>query len=377
MTFQQLLPNSTIIAFPRPGWVSDFLNARFRSLDIQLPTVKKILSQYGLDLVAQPKNLPNTRRNRNLIVQTSQGKKILKLYRDDWQTSTITFEHSILGRLAESGFQAPRLVTTQDDLTWLNIENHNYCLFEFIDGRNYSSNFLVRPHRIQMMATSGQTLARLHKQLEGFLPNGQHHLGFKNYSQNRHRDMDWHIEKVKEFSDRSRKIDDPESKPVASWLINHASQLLDEMNELDEILNMADLPRIIIHGDYGLHNLIFQSLDKAIPVDYELSRLEWRMSDLISVVSKFRYKDGSYDYESITRFMHAYQDGFPITDVEWEHFPLIWKYYKFMKAIQYWKSYFETNGPVRKLKSSRDEIERASWAIKNPHRLAEFRVGVR
>ena len=47
-----------------------------------------------------------------------------------------------------------------------------------------------------------------------------------------------------------------------------------------------------------------------------------------------------------------------------------------MKAVQYWKSYFETNGPVRKLKSSRDEIERASWALNNPQRLAEFRVVV-
>ena len=92
--------------------------------------------------------------------------------------------------------------------------------------------------------------------------------------------------------------------------------------------------RIVIHGDYGLHNLIYQGLDKAIPVDYELSRLEWRMSDLVSVVSKFRYKDGSYDYESITQFMHAYQAQYPITDVEWEHFPLIWKYYKLMKAVQ-------------------------------------------
>jgi Ser/Thr protein kinase RdoA (MazF antagonist) len=376
MTFQQLLSNSPIIAFPRPGWISNFLNARFRSPDIKLTTAKKILSQYGLEMVAQPRNLPNTRRNRNLIVHTNRGKKILKLYRDDWQTSTITFEHSILGRLAELGFSAPHLLSTLDGLTWLNLENQNYCLFEFIEGRNYSSNFLVRPHRVQMMGTSGRTLARLHKQLAGFLPEGQHHLGYKSYSEGRHRDIDWHIEKVKEFSDRSGRIGNPEEKLYASWLVEHSSQLLEEMIGLDEILTLVDLPRIVIHGDYGLHNLIYQGLNKAIPVDYELSRLEWRMSDLVSVVSKFRYKDGSYDYESITQFMHAYQAEYPITDVEWEHFPLVWKYYKLMKAVQYWKSYFETNGPVRKLKSSRDEIERASWALNNPQRLAEFRVVV-
>ncbi|MGB7874477.1 MAG: phosphotransferase [Anaerolineales bacterium] len=372
-----MLPTSTIIALPRPGWVSDFLNSRFRSLDIQLTTVKKVLSYYGLEMVASPKNLPNTRRNRNLIVHTSQGKKILKLYRDDWRSSTIAFEHSILGRLAELDFVAPRLLPTQDGRTWLNLDKHNYCLFEFIEGKNYSSTFLVRPHRVRMMATSGRTLARLHKQLAGFLPEGQHHLGFKNYSEDRHRDVAWHVEKIKEFSARSRELNEPDDRLQASWLVDHADQLLDEMRLLDESLRKAALPRIVIHGDYGLHNLIYQSLDTAIPVDYELSRLEWRLSDLVSVVSKFRYKDGSYDFESITRFMQAYQTEFPISDDEWGNFPLVWKYYKLMKAVQYWSSYFETNGPMRKLESSRDEIERSSWALNNPQRLAEFRRSAR
>jgi len=100
MIVQQIIPSSYIIAFPRPGRVSDFLNSRFRSLDIQLGAVQKIFSCYELEMTALPQNLPNTRRNRNLIVHTSQGKKILKQYRDDWQPSTIEFEHSVLDKLA-------------------------------------------------------------------------------------------------------------------------------------------------------------------------------------------------------------------------------------------------------------------------------------
>jgi len=374
MTLQHLIPTSPVIAFPRAGWISNFLNSRFRSLDIQLATVKDVLSYYGLDMVSPPKNLPNTRRNRNLIVNTAGGKKILKLYRDDWQTSTIAFEHSVLGRLAELEFPAPRLIPAHDGRTWLNLEDHNYCLFEFIEGRNYSSNYLYRPHRVRMMATSGRMLARLHKQLKGFLPQGEHHLGFKNYSDDRHRDLSWHSEKIKEFSAKSRELSDPDDRSQAAWLVDHSHQLMDEMKQLDETLRNVVLPRMVIHGDYGLHNLIYRNLDDAIPVDYELSRLEWRMSDLVSVIGKFRYKDGSYDFESITHFMHAYQSEYSISDSEWKIFPLVWKYYKLMKAVQYWKSYFETNGPARKLRSSRHEIERASWALDNPKRVAEFRI---
>jgi Ser/Thr protein kinase RdoA (MazF antagonist) len=377
MISRLMLPNTNILALPRPGWITDYFKARFRSLDIQLDTVDEVLSHYGLEIASTPKNLPNTRRNHNLIVRTTKGPKILKLYRKDWQDSTIAFEHSILSKLAQLEFPAPRLLQTDDGRTWLNLDSKNYCLFEFINGNNLSSRFLVRSQRVRMMATSGRMLARLHKQLLGFLPDGQHHIGFPNYVDERHRDFEWHVNKVEQLSIQSKAFMDEDDRHHANRLIAHADQLLDEMGQLDDHLRLATLPRVIIHGDYGLHNLIYQNLDMAVPVDYELSRIEWRLVDLISVVSKFRYKDGSYDFESITRFMGAYQNENPISEEEWLNFALVWKFYKLIKAVQYWNSYFETNGPVRKLISSLDEIGQASWALENPERLDEFKKGGR
>ncbi len=364
----------TIISFPRPGRLSDHFNSRFRSLDIDEDTVNSVLNRYGIDLHGKPKNLANTRRNTNIIISTPEGKKVLKKYRPDWQQSTIKFEHSILIQLARENFAAPRLVSLPNGRTWLNFQGQNYCVFEFIEGKNYSSSFLVRPHRVRMMATSGRTLAALHKRLAGFQPRGQHHLGFNGFDQDRLRDIPWFGSKIEELVALSKNIFQPEDREQANFLIRSSEDFFQEMVELNKILNDATLPRIIIHGDYGLHNLIYTDLDHAIPVDYELARIEWRMSDLVSVISKFRYKDGSYDFESITRFMHAYQHEYPIDETEWELFPQVWKYYKLMKTVQYWISYFETNGPVRKLYSSRKELERSNWALENPSRLKEFKV---
>ena len=375
MISRMLLSSSNIIAIPRPGWLTDFFNARFRSLDIQLDRVEEVLSHYGLDVISSPKNLPNTRRNRNLMVQTSDGLKILKLYRDDWKTSTITFEHSILTKLAALDFPAPRLLKMQDGRTWLPIGAHIYCMFDFIEGNNHSSKFLVRQQRVRMMATSGRLMARVHRTLAGFLPEGEHHLGFQDYSGERHRHMAWHENKVKKLTASSKKLIKAEDSMHANRLIDDAGHLLDDLNQLDETLNQASLPRTIIHGDYGLHNLIYQNLDEAVPVDYELARLDWRLSDLVSAVSKFRYKDGSYDSESITQFIHAYQMEYPIDADEWRYFPLVWKFHKLMKAVQYWSSYFETNGPVRKLRSSRDELAQSTWVLENPEWLAAIRTG--
>jgi Ser/Thr protein kinase RdoA (MazF antagonist) len=353
----------------------DYLNSQLRSLDVDISRVEAVLGRYGLERIAAPRNLTNTRRNWNLIVLTNRGKKILKLYRRDWPVSTISFEHSVLGELAKLGFPAPRLLMTEGGKTWVESDQDYFCMFEFIEGKNYSSSFLARSHRMRMMHTAGRMLARMHQQLPGFLPQGRHHIGFRNYTGDRHRDLPWHIEKVRDLTNRSRRLRSAEDREAAHWLIAQAGQMLDDMASLDAGLRGSGLPRLLIHGDFGIHNLIYQSLDQAVPVDYELCRLEWRLSDLVSVVSKFRYKDGSYDLESIACFLRAYQREFPIPDEEWSRFPKVWRYYKLMKAIQYWSSYFETQGPVRKLRSARHELERATWAMHHPNELARFRAG--
>ena len=224
------------------------------------------------------------------------------------------------------------------------------------------------------MATSGRTLASLHKQLVGFQPAGQHHLGFKNLHQDRVRNLSWMAGKIEELVRLSEQLTAPIDRQKADWLIHKSEKLFENLAALDQKLEAANLARIIIHGDYGLHNLIYTDVDNAVPVDFELARIEWRMSDLVSVISKFRYKDGRYDFESIAQFLHAYQKEFPMETDEWDLFPYVWKYYKLRKSVQYWISYFETNGPVRKLLSSRDELEHSDWALQNPMRLNKFRL---
>jgi len=224
-----------------------------------------------------------------------------------------------------------------------------------------------------MMRTAGATLARLHRHLRGFLPAGRHHLGFRDYAGDRWRDMKWYVSALDEFEHRSQALKDSDQRSHSSWLISHNEKILRDINRLDNQLGNANLPRVIIHGDYGLHNLLYQSIDRAVPVDFELARIEWRLCDLVSVVGKVRYKTGVYDLESMTHFLRAYQQEFPIPNSEWECMPLVWQYYKLTKAVQYWSSFFETNGPTRKLISARDEILQSNWALENFTQLSAYR----
>jgi Ser/Thr protein kinase RdoA (MazF antagonist) len=358
---------------PRPARLTAQITSRLRSADIETHTVQSVLAQYDLNLTAPSQNMPNARRNRNLIVQTQAGRKVLKLYRGDWRTDTIAYEHSILQALAGMNSPAPRLLPTVTGETCVHLNGRNYCVFNFVGGLNYSWTFLYRPHRMKLMRTAGRALANLHQQLLGFSPVGSHHLGFISHQGGRLRDVEWHTQKISEFKDRSRRLDDPN----ASWLMVHADAILHDIQNLTETLQNAHLPRTIIHGDFGLHNLIFQDADHTTPMDFELARLEWRLSDLVSCLSKLRNRKGDYDMDSVMELMTAYQREFPISDEEWQWFPLVWKYYKLAKAVQYWSSYFETNGPVHKLYLARDAVDQAGWLSENPSTVAGLRSGAR
>ena len=361
------------IYFPRPARLTAHITSRLRSADIETGIVQSVLAQYGLDLSAPPQNMPNARRNRNLVIHTHAGYKVLKLYRNDWHADTIAYEHSILQYLAEMNSPAPRLLTAINGETCVSIGGRNYCMFEFVNGQNYSWTFLFRPHRLKLMRTAGHTLAKLHRRLLGFSPKGSHHLGFISYQGGRLRDVEWYVQKIPEFKDRSYFLDDPN----AGWLIAHATKILTDVTELTQTLQDAHLPRTIIHGDFGLHNLIFLEADHATPMDFELARLEWRLSDLVSCLSKLRNRKGNYDMESVMELTTAYQSEFPISDEEWKWFPLVWKYYKLAKAVQYWSSYFETNGPARKLFLARDAVEQSNWLVNDNLTVTSLRSRMR
>lgn len=367
--------SSPILSVPRPSRFSAYVQSRLRPPDIEFDTVRQVLAAYGLEQASTLRNLPNARRNRNLIVYTSAGKKVLKLYRSDWRPSTIVFEHSILNQLARLDSPAPRLLATSNGRTFVSKAGQHYALFDFIPGVNYSSCFLLRPHRLKLTAIAGRTLAQLHRQLQGFVPDGGHHRGFQSYSEGRPQDMAWLVKRVGEMKQASRSLSNPVDKELAMQIGQRSDEFLEEIGRLEERLEAANLLRLIIHGDYGFHNLIFHEDGRATPIDFELARIEWRLSELVSCLGKLRFSGGDYDLESMGWFVRGYQGEYPISDEEWSLLPLVWKHYRLRAAVQYWNSYFETNGPARKLHSSLDALSQVDWAAENGERILALNGG--
>jgi Ser/Thr protein kinase RdoA (MazF antagonist) len=359
---------------PRPSRVRAVAAGRFGAPALPPDRVHTVLDRYGLTAGSgRHSDLRVGRRSLNAAVPTRDGIKVVKQYRPQWTETLVAHGHSIVIRLEERSFPAVRLTRTPAGRTHTVIDGSVYALFDFADGTSYSLKFLRRTDRLALTATAGTTLARMHQALDGFVPVGAHHLGFAGPSGPRARDVAWHVGKLDELSERSSAGLPADAAEPARQLLGRVDATIDAIARLERELAGADLPRLVVHGDYGLHNLIFPSTARAVVVDFESARLDWRVNDLVSALGKYRYlRDRRYDVESMETFLRAYTAQFPLHDAECELFAEVWQLYRLRAAVQYWHSYFETDGPVRKLWSAVDALDQADWAANRPATLARL-----
>jgi len=360
-----------MLRFPRPSRFVDFARSRVRPLDIKLETVQNVLKQYDLTLAGKPSNLPLSRRTGNIVLPTKAGKKVLKRYRDHLQPAGIEYIHSILLRLQELSVPSPTLVAMPSGENFTASVSGKYAIFDFIEGSNYSLDFILPADRARLIEASGKVLANFHKSLNGFLPKGAHHLGFASYTGDWQRDIHWFANKVVELRKKSAKIANAQEKETADWLVSHSDDILEAYNHLDASLRNINLMRTIIHGDFGLHNLIFQKDGRIVITDYETARLEWRLGDLVSTLSRSRSQDTMYRFESIKRFLAGYQSVYPIPLEEWQSLAKVWQFFKLRSVFINWNSYFERGGS--KLSSALDAYHQAEWAQANADTLLKLR----
>lgn len=366
--------NFPILHFPRYSRINQYLNARLRQPEINRPVISKLIQSYDFDLLGDPWNLPYGRRGSNIAMETSAGIKVLRRYRKKWREATINYEHSILARLAENNCPAPRLNQTVEERSLVSLEGDHYALFDFVSGISYASSYLLRSQRLSLLEKSGAALAKLHRCLEGYTPEGQHHLGFISLTGDRRRDLDWHAEKIAELITRSKELLDSEEISNLGWIVNHSEQVWQDIMQLDQDLNARDLSRVVIHGDFGLHNILFHDSNKVIPLDFELARIEWRLSDFVISFLRLRNRRGEYDLEGMRRFIKAYLDIYPVASEEWKIFPKIWRHTALQFSIQYWNSYFEMNHKSVRLDLARDAVRQAGWAQTHRDALIDLSV---
>lgn len=369
----------SVFCLPRFRWVYERLKLRLRPAEIiDVDEVREVLAEYGLSLTATPRPPATLGRSSSLVVDTSIGRAMLKRYKPTVNLSAVVHEHSILTYLAQANFPAPRLLTTRSDATFVHRQGATYALFDFLEGyTQYSNYYLVVPaHRRQFVSTSGETLAILHQRLKGFVPKGRNPNGFKSLRGDRWRDLAWCVDRLTHCTVETPRLNaaGDDAFTVAQSLLERADWIHDTLHQLDHVLREAAPPRLIIHGDYRPSNLLFRQNASPVVIDFELARLDWRITDLAKSIPSFAYKRMlGVDFGRMRCFMDAYQARYPISAEELELIPAVWQFLAIRRVIACWYTYCNTL--VNRLGNEiRHHLKWLDWAIDHEDKLLDHLI---
>jgi Ser/Thr protein kinase RdoA (MazF antagonist) len=340
-----------------------------RRLHVEIVKVSDILSLYGLDLIGRPKSSSSGLRSQSLIVNTSRGKKLLKRYKESLGQSTIIQEHSILKYLAQLSFPSPRLNLTEQGETIIHYDNHRFALFDYVEAGFHIYDYVLFPSQnSQFLTLAGETLGRLHAVLKNFVPEGYNPDGFRSKTGERWRNDEWIMSKLSFCLEKTQKLDKKKRKNKVRRLLNRARHFNKMMAHSNAMVFNANLPRQIIHKDYGPSNLLFLKNGSPIVLDFEIARLDWRIVDIIGGWKGFCAKRTGYSLTKMKYFLDSYRTQISLGEKELKSIPDVWKLLLIRGSIRSWHNYCETHRPAS-LAQTYKKIKELDWITANQERL--------
>jgi len=353
------------VYIPRPDRLYQTFRSHQQRSRTDLADVRGLMAEFDLESTQKPQPLAGGNRNHSLLLHTSRGKKILKKYKQSLSQATIIHSHSILTYLAQIDFPSPRLVTTGTGQTLLRQGEDRYALFDFIESGFQYHHYLLFPGQARRFITAaGDRLALLHLALDDFTPQGHNPDGFKSKDEERWRNLDWLMNKLSRCRAETARFKRGAGQNQAARLLARADDLQEALLQLDSILGAAELPRLIIHADYGPFNLLFRKNEPAVILDFEIARLDWRIADLVLAWYRFGHDKLGFRFNKMKWFLEGYQTRWPLTKVELELLPAVWKYLYLWQGIAQWDHYCDTRQEIHLAKAHR-ALEMVAWMAAN------------
>ena len=292
---------------------------------------------------------------------TNSGKKILKKYKTSVEAEQIIHEHAILSQLALIQFPVPRLNKNVHGGTLTDIGDSQFALFDYLDGYFQYHEQIYFPSRantfIELAAIS---LATLHEALSDFIPVGKNPNGFASKEGPRWRGLNWYLEQLAVNRQQTQGQSKGNRRLELDTLVNRGRWIENRLAVLDETLATASLDRVIIHGDYGPYNLMFKNGSPVVMIDFELARLDWRLTDLATSMNTFARNRLGFQQKKMRRFIQAYQGVSNVRAEQLDYLPIVWEYLSLRRLIVCWSRALET-GQKKWLVEALDRMQIIDW----------------
>jgi len=329
---------------------------RGRAVPVSEP-LQAILAHYDLRLQEPVQALANPGRSESLILHTQAGRKIVKRYKPSVDVAAVTHEHSLLRHLAQINFPAPRLWPTTDGATFVQHGSHCYALFDWLEGTFQYHHYLLLPGQTKrFIAAAGQALSHLHQALAGFIPEGRNMNGFPSLTGERWRDVDWCLDQLQ----TCRHVSAPDKQPLERFLNQHGDWLEARFHTLKNTLKDEALSRVMIHGDYGPYNLLFHRHNPAVIIDFELARLDWRLSDLAKALPMFARSRFGFSLSKAAAFLNGYWQTCPHPSTEMIYLLSVWEFLLLRRVVACCGQYAQT-GATHCLPEAEHKLADVHW----------------
>ncbi|MFP3914640.1 MAG: phosphotransferase enzyme family protein, partial [Actinomycetota bacterium] len=260
---------------PRPRQLVRRARGRVSAPAIAVSTLDVLLAQLGASRTGRAGNLPLGRRSDSVWVGTDRGRMVVRAYSDHWPDAAIEHEHSVLRYLEEQGYPAVRLVAAADGSSVFSVHGRRMAAFHFAPGTNLNGSYMSTRAALDAIHLAGGLLARLHAATAEFHPRGSHHLELDSS------DGDSRLRsQLRLLGELAASSDHPD----AAVLGGQAGEVAERLTHLHEVLTAAQPESAVIHGDFGLHNILFRRDGTATVHDFELARRDWRVIDVIEAL---------------------------------------------------------------------------------------------
>jgi Ser/Thr protein kinase RdoA (MazF antagonist) len=334
---------------PRPGKLYHLIAVKTTPSRIDEAELRQVLRAYDLgELKGYSQPAIGATRSQNLILETTQGKKAFKQYKRTLSLEGIIYEHSVLRHLALAEFPGPRLVSNRNDETYTELDGNYYVVTDFIAGSKYIDFYVSKRKKKQHIQQAAQTLARYHQLIADFVPDGKKTDGFMPDGQKRWHDSEWYLAEFDRCGSLL-KANGPVETELEYFFLNNITKFKQELVNTSRKFEENDrfMPKLVIHGDYGPYNLLFDRNQLTAVLDFECVHLDWRADEVISAIYRFAGTKRGIDYELGRIFLSAYQSICPLTPDEIALMPDIFRFSRLRNATMALSEYFELASPAR------------------------------
>ncbi|NLH41849.1 MAG: phosphotransferase [Planctomycetes bacterium] len=262
----------------------------------------RVLSHYDIGIVHRVQQLPvGNRRAPKVIVTADKGTFLLKRRpkgRDDLEK--VGFAHAVQKHLAARSFPVTSLLATMDDGgTALNMDNHIYEFFRYVEGTRYDGS-------LEATREAGRQLAVFHKDLADFQGKDEPSpLCFHDAALVRRH--------LKLLSSDKRTEAARRMRAVAEELLLRYDKSSVRVNQL----GFRSWKRQVVHGDWHPGNLLFGGNQVVAVVDFDSIRYAPAVTDLANGMLQFSIVgdrpdptqwSAHFDRSRLFEFFYGYQE---------------------------------------------------------------------